>query len=159
MRSPQRLGLGTKDRPYIESPDLRRIELAGILSGTESVERSHTQISEVEAPTNDSTEDDVFEEATRELIALQLGTEETGIEQDEPVSQVATTTNVASVAYTSVPQPVSSQRAAIQVRGQVGPAAARSGGGAISASARLAKRAAQDRQHAEWLLAEARAEQ
>ena len=134
MRAPQRLGLGTRDRPYIESPNLRRIELVGILSDTESVERSNTQISAIEAPTTDPIEDEAFEEAKRELKALQLGTEETEIEQDEPTSQVATRTNVASVAYTGVPQPVSFQRAAIQARGQVGSTAARSGDSAISAS-------------------------
>ena len=125
MSAPQRLGLGTKDRPYIESPDLRRIELMGILSDTESVERSHTQISEIEAPTNDPIEDDAFEEATKELKALQLVTKEE-IERDELMSQVATTTNVTSIVYTCVSQPVSFQQATIQASGQVGPRAARS---------------------------------
>jgi len=53
VKTPQKYGLGVKAHPYIDSPDQRRIELAGIYSDKESEAKTCTEVSEVDKPTND----------------------------------------------------------------------------------------------------------
>ena len=85
VKTPREYGLGTAARSYIESPDLKRIELARSLSDTESERQTQTQISETDFTTNDPRED-----RGEELKGLSLIVEERP-EEDVPMSQVAAT--------------------------------------------------------------------
>jgi len=85
-------------------PDQKRIELAGVFSESESEEKSQMQATESDLPMNDPQEDEAFEEATRELKTLELVTEVTEeIEEDEPMSQIATKTDVAQISFSGIP--------------------------------------------------------
>jgi len=124
IKAPQKYYLGTKNRPFIESPDQRRIELAGVFSESESEEKSQTQITDSDIPTNDPQEDKVFEEATRDLKMLQLVTEVTEeIEEDEPMSQIATKMDVTQISFLGIP-PMSPTQATSYAGGHIGLATA-----------------------------------
>jgi len=104
IKAPQKYNLGTKNRPFIKSPDIKRIELVGVFSESESEEKSQTQVTDSDLPTNNPQEDEAFKEATRDLKTLQLVTEVTEeIEENEPMSQVATKTNVAQISFSGIP--------------------------------------------------------
>jgi len=134
VKAPQKYSLGTKARPFIESPDQKRIELAGVFSESESEEKSQMQVTESDLPTNDPQEDKAFKEATQDLKKLCLVTEVTEeIEEDEPMSEVATKTNVAQISFSGIP-PMSPAQATSFVGGRVGPPMAGPSHSALSTS-------------------------
>ena len=79
------------------------------------------QVTESDLPMNDPQEDKAFEEATRDLKTLQLVTEVTEeIEEDEPMSQIATKTDVAQISFLGIPL-MSPTQATTYAGGHIGP--------------------------------------
>jgi len=70
IKAPQKYSLGTKAWPFIDLPDLKRIELASVFSESESDEKSWTQATESDFPMNDPQEDKAFEKAAKDLKEL-----------------------------------------------------------------------------------------
>ena len=90
---------------------------------------------EVDEPTHDPGENQAFEEAARELKELQLVTRwEEEIKEDKPMSLVATKTDVAQIAFSGIPQPMSFSQATTLTGGQSGSTAARPSHSQVSTS-------------------------